>query len=436
MAWLEPGYKISESIKIAWKNLNAGAVGTGFVAAIFSIMGPGMIVMNAAQQGKLPPEIATSWLFGIYITGGLYTVYYALKYRLPIVAAFSIPGAIIIGKSLTTLSHAEAVGAYFMVALMVGALSMSGLIKKVISMLPLPVMLGMISGVMMAFGIGLINAVKTQPFLIGPCVLLFFILMAIKGIAKRFPPILGSILLGGFLATSMGLAKWDTLSFQLAKPVIWVTPAFTTAGFFELAIPLTVLAIGVQNIQAVGVLMAEGYKNLPINAMFIMPSIGTIQNAIMGAHPCVTAGPSTAICCSPAAGEDKSLRFIAAISEGIIWMTFALSAGVVIAAAGLVPKELTAMLAGLAMFGVLISSFQGAFGGTMFKSGALVSFLVAVSNISIFNVGAPFWALVFGVAFSFLLEREDFAKLKKAKEQELSEFDDIPSAIPAATTTK
>jgi benzoate membrane transport protein len=204
-------------------------------------------------------------------------------------------------------------------------------------------------------------------------------------------------------------------------------PQFTAAGFFELAVPLTILAIGVQNIQAVGVLMAEKYKNLPINAMFILPALGTIQNAIMGGHPCVTAGPSTAICCSSAAGEDKSKRFIAAISEGLLWISFALVAGMVIAAANLVPKELTAMLAGLAMFDVLVNAFNGAFSGK-FKIGAFVSFLVAMSHITILNIGAPFWALLFGLAFSVVLERGDFAKLRAAKEKEMQEMDEAATA--------
>jgi benzoate membrane transport protein len=422
MAWMEPGYNLLESFKIAAKNANPAAIGTGFVAAIFSIMGPGVIVMNAAQQGHLSPEVATSWLFSIYLVGGLFTIYYAVKYRLPLVAAYSIPGAIIIGKSLTHLSHGEAVGAYYMVALIVGLLSTSGLIKKAISYLPLPVMLGMISGVMISFGIGLVAAIKTQPALIAPPVILFFILLALKGISKKFPPILGSIILAGILATTLGMAKWDLLEFKLATPMIFLHPEFTMRAFLELALPLTVLVLGVQNIQAVGVLMAEGYQNLPINSIFITPAIGTIINAIFGAHPCVTAGPSTAICSSPAAGEDKSLRFIAAISEGTFWIIFSLSAGVAIAAANLVPKELTAMLAGLAMFAVLISAFNGAFCGK-FKYGAFVSFLIAVSNVTVLNIGAPFWALIVGVVFSLLLEREDFVAQREAKLREMDSME-------------
>lgn len=418
MAWLERGYSLTQSAGLAFRHLNPAGIGAGFVAAIFSISGPGLIVMNAAQQGNLPPELATSWLCILYLTGGLYTLYYALRYRLPVVAAYSIPGAIIIGKSLTHLTFPEVVGSYYIVAVIVGLISVSGLIKKAIHQLPLPIMLGMIAGVMMSFGMGLIDALKSKPALIAPPVIVFFGLMAAKKFSEKVPPILAAILLGGVLVTYLGLAQWQLLHFGLASPRLFPAPQFTVRAFFELAIPLSILAMAVQNIQAVGVLLAEGYKNLPINAMFILPAIGTLQNALFGGHPCVTAGPSTAICSSPAAGPDKSLRFIAAISEAICWIAFSLVAGVAIAAASVVPRELTAMLAGLAMFGVLISAFAGAFGGA-FRSGALVAFLVAVSNITILNVGAPFWSLIVGVAFSLWLDRDDFRKLrlKEAREK-------------------
>ena len=43
-----------------------------------------------------------------------------------------------------------------------------------------------------------------------------------------------------------------------------------------------------------------------------------------------------------------------------------------------------------------------------FTLGALVTFLVTVADVPIFNVGAPFWGLVIGYAVSRLLERKDF----------------------------
>ena len=43
-----------------------------------------------------------------------------------------------------------------------------------------------------------------------------------------------------------------------------------------------------------------------------------------------------------------------------------------------------------------------------FTFGALLTFIVTVANVPIFNIGAPFWGLVFGFALSWLLERKDF----------------------------
>ena len=44
-----------------------------------------------------------------------------------------------------------------------------------------------------------------------------------------------------------------------------------------------------------------------------------------------------------------------------------------------------------------------------FAMGGLISFMVTVSDISLFNIGAPFWGLVFGFATSWVLERHDLA---------------------------
>ncbi|MEO8157163.1 MAG: benzoate/H(+) symporter BenE family transporter, partial [Betaproteobacteria bacterium] len=66
-----------------------------------------------------------------------------------------------------------------------------------------------------------------------------------------------------------------------------------------------------------------------------------------------------------------------------------------------------AALAGLAMLRVLQNAFTVAF-RDRFALGALVTFLVTVADIPIFNIGAPFWGLVVGYLASRLLERGDF----------------------------
>ncbi len=76
------------------------------------------------------------------------------------------------------------------------------------------------------------------------------------------------------------------------------------------------------------------------------------------------------------------------------------------------PPAFIATLAGLAMLRVLQTAFVTSFGGR-FTLGALVTFLVTVTDLTILNVGAAFWGLLAGVLVSLMLERADFATLRE-----------------------
>jgi benzoate membrane transport protein len=65
------------------------------------------------------------------------------------------------------------------------------------------------------------------------------------------------------------------------------------------------------------------------------------------------------------------------------------------------------MMGGLAMINVLTDSLKMSF-SARFKSGALFSFLITISGILIFHIGAPFRVLVGGTLAAFFLDRTDF----------------------------
>lgn len=414
---IEKGYDLRESLGILWKNKNAAGIATGLVATLFSTMGPGLIVMNAAKSGGLTDAQAISWLLGIYLIGGLSTMFMSLRYRIPVVTAFSIPGAVMLAKILPNFAFSEAIGAYIVVGVVTLILTLTGVMKKLVERIPVPVMLGMVGGVLLSFATSMFTAAIKMPQIYGIMIAAFFVPMAFKGFSKKVPPIVVAIVIG---IAALGFFKLITpipLSLEIAKPVL-ALPTFSLRAILDISIPLFFLVIGVQNIQAVGVLMAAGYK-VPINAMYVVPAIGTFINSLFGAHPAVTAGPSTAICASPSAGEKKEFRFIAAFSEGVFWVTFALLAKIIVDSVKMVPKEFTAVLAGLAMFEVFRSAFEGAFAGK-FRMGALVAFFIAVTNLSILNIGAPLWAIFLGLLTSFIVERADF-RADKAENSETIE---------------
>ena len=118
---------------------------------------------------------------------------------------------------------------------------------------------------------------------------------------------------------------------------------------------------------------------------------------------CLT-GPVNAII---SASGDPRRHYTAGILVGILALGFGLASPVFVGLMLATPKAFIAALAGLAMLRVLQTAFTISF-KEKFTLGALVTFLVTVADVAIFNIGAPFWGLVFGFAASWLLERGDF----------------------------
>ena len=44
----------------------------------------------------------------------------------------------------------------------------------------------------------------------------------------------------------------------------------------------------------------------------------------------------------------------------------------------------------------------------------MLDWLVTVANVPILSIGAPFWAVLIGLAVSWALERDDFKRLEAA----------------------
>ena len=69
------------------------------------------------------------------------------------------------------------------------------------------------------------------------------------------------------------------------------------------------------------------------------------------------------------------------------------------------PTELVAAVAGLALTGALITALTNAMAQPAEREGALLAFLLAASDVTLFGIGAPFWGLIVGVAANYLLNQ-------------------------------
>lgn len=409
---IEPGPGFAQGLRDLPGALTPKAISAGVVAAIFGCSGPALIVINTAEGGGLSDGQTVAWLLGIYFIGGLISLLMALRYKMPITGAYSIPGAAIMASALATFSFSEAVGAFIMAGGLVLLLGVSKQIGRIMRWIPMPIVMAMIAGALIRFGIGAVESVDAAPIIAGLAVLAFFITMRYT---PKFPPVLAALIVGLVAALATGSFETGQTDIAFTAPT-FTGPEFSFGAFLAISIPLAALVIGAENAQAAGVLMAERYDP-PINSMTTISGVGGIVAGFIGGHNANIAGPMTAICSSDQAGDDTNKRYGATVVNGVLFAAFGLVAGVAVPVVMALPGELIGVVAGLAMISVLLTALQQGFSKRLdYQIGAFVALVVAMSNFSLFNISAPFWALVFGVLTSLLVEQHAFRNRDRSQE--------------------
>lgn len=379
----------------------------GIVAWLFGITGPLLIVLSSASKGQLSQPELSSWVFSIYIIGGLLSIILSLYYKQPIAVAFSIPGAIIVGTALVNHSFQDVIGAYIVTGIIIFVLGVSGVISKIMSILPMPIMMGMVSGVLLPFGVNIITSIKDDYIINGAIFFTFLVFTFFSNNLKKFPPIIGAMIVAGVLYSIFRPISLEGVTFSVANPQIYA-PSFRFASIGEVVVPLLLTVIAIQNAQGIGVLKSMKFEP-PVDAMTKWSGIGSIINSFLGAHSACIAGPMTGILANT---NDKKTAYTGAVWMGILWVIFGLLSPLAVTLTAILPASLILLLGGLALLGVLKNTLELSFSSD-FKMGALFSFMITVSEVEFLNIGAPFWGLVGGAIVSIVMEKDDIKKLSR-----------------------
>ena len=375
----------------------------GLIGFIFAATGPVAIILSVGTRGGLSQAELASWVFGVFFINGLITIAMSWRYKMPLGFAWTIPGTVLVGPALQHLSFAEVIGAFYATSLLIILLGASGWVKRLMQLLPMPIVMGMVAGVFLRFGLDLVRALHSDAAIAVPMVIAFLALSAIPAWGKRLPPVIGALIIGALAVGLLGRVDMATLgSFSFAQPVMQ-TPAWSLGALIELVIPLAITVLVVQNGQGVAVLKTAGHEP-PVNTIAVVSGIGAALSAAVGAVSTCLTGPTNALLTS--SGE-RDRHYTAALTFGLFAILFGLMAptftGLMLAA----PKAYIMALGGLAMLRVLPGAFIASFSGK-FSLGALISLLVTVADISLLNIGAAFWGLLAGFVVSWLMEKRDF----------------------------
>lgn len=364
---------------------------SGFIVVLISSIGPLVIVFQAAKAGNFSPEQTASWLLTIFVGSGLLGLMLTMRHGMPIIGAWGSATTALLVTALPSHKFSEVVGAYFIASLALVIVGVTGIFNRLISIVPRPVVMAMLAGVLFQFGVNTFASLRSNALLGLSMIFSFFV-------AKRFKlraPVVVSLLFGLAVTALQSKLVNPHVGISMPKP-LWTTPTFTAGALLTLALPIFLLVMTTQNATGVAVLFNSGYEP-PINNIVTLGGLLSFFSAGFGGSGVNLSAITAAIATQDHADPNPKTRYFAGISAGSFYLLLGLLGGTVVGLFATLPNLLLAVLAGLALLPVIGSSMHEALAETDYRDAGLVTLLVTISGVSAWNLGAPFWGLVAGV---------------------------------------
>lgn len=371
----------------------------GFIAVLVGYTSSAAIVFQAAHAaGATPGEIA-SWLWALGLGMGVTCIGLSLRYRTPILTAWSTPGAALLATSLNGIGMAEAIGVFLFVSALITLAGVTGWFERIMHRLPKSLAAAMLAGILLRFGISAFAALPGQLGLVGG---MFAVFLLARRLLPRYAVPL-SFLCGLLLAALAGDLHLAGVSFELARPV-FTLPSFSLPSLIGVGLPLFIVTMASQNVPGLAVLRANGYST-PASPLLGWTGLTGLLLGPFGGYSFNLAAITAAICMSKDADPDPAQRYRAAVWAGIFYLLTGLLGATVSHLFAAVPQALIVAIAGFALLGTIGNSLSGALGDEKERDPALITFLVTASGLSLFGVGSAFWGLVLGLLASLLQKR-------------------------------
>ncbi len=363
----------------------------GFVAAISGFATSFALVIAGLKAVGASGQQASSGLFALCVAIGIVNIVAALWLRIPMAIAWSTPGAaVLLAASGSGIRFSDAVGAFLVSAALVVLCGLWPALGRLMTNIPRPLASAMLAGVLFPICLAPITAVATLPLLAAPIVIVWLVLYRL---APRWavPAAMLVAIVGIVISAGTGWLHSATIAPQLA----FVGPTFSPLTILSLGLPLFLVTMAGQNVPGFVVLTTFGYGPHPRFAL-VSTGLGSAAGALFGAHAINLGAITAAIMSGPESHPDKSKRWVATFTNGILYVALGLGAGVAVALVGAAPSILVTAVAGLAVLGALITSVVNAMEEPSHRITAIVTFLIVASGVVVAGIGSAFWGLVVG----------------------------------------
>ena len=373
------------------------AVVAGFVAMMTGYTSSLVLVFQAGRAAHLSDAQVSSWIWALSIGMAFSTILLSLRFRTPVVIAYSTPGAALLIAALPHVPYADAIGAFIVCALLITAVGLTGWFDALMRRVPAGIASALLAGILFEIGIEIFHAVQYQTTLV---LTMFFVYLFVKRLAPRYA-IVTTLVVGTAVAAALGLIDFSRFHVAVAHPV-FTMPHFSLSAAISLGVPLFVVAMASQNMPGLAVLRADGYTT-PSAPLISTTGVASLLLAPFGSHGITLAAITAAICTGPQAHEDRTKRYTAALWCGLFYLVAGIFGATIAALFAALPKALVVSVAALALFGSIMSGLTNAMSNVREREAALVTFMVTASGLTLLSIGSAFWGLVAGVITQLIL---------------------------------
>ncbi len=369
--------------------MRASVIISALVAVFVGFAGSVAVVLEATKAVGATPEQTSSWIAALCVAMAVTTAVLSIRHRMPIVTAWSTPGAALIAAT-SGISIEAAVGAFLLAAALILLTALIKPLNDLIERIPTSIASAMLAGVLFSFVIAIFPFMSQQAALVIPMVAAFLVL-------RLFSPMWAVLLvfaLGIALSFALGLVgPATTLSFS---KFVWITPEFQLSTLIGMALPLYLVTMASQNLPGFAVLKAAGYQP-PSRSILTVTGTMSFLTAPFGAHTSNLAAITASICTGEDAHPDKSKRWLCGPFYAAGYALLALAAASVVALFARFPDALVATIAGIALLAPFVASLSAALKDDVHRLAGAATFLVTASGIQAFGIGSAFWGLLAGL---------------------------------------
>ena len=373
--------------------MKSGLVSTATAALVATVAGVGgtlPVVLAAAQAVGATPGQASSWVSGLGLATALSALALSVRYRMPIITAWSTPGAALIASTSGVPSFRAAVGAFVLSAILILLTAAIRPLGRLIERIPASIAAAMLAGILLRLVVAMVEHVPAAPLLVLSLIALFLVV-------RLFMPALASLIVlaaGTLLAWSLGLVK--PIPPISLSPLELVMPAWDAGTLIGLGVPLYLVTMASQNLPGFAVLRAAGYRP-PTQPVLAVTGGVSLATAFLGAHTSNLAAISAALCTGPDAHPDPAERWKTGPFYALWWGLIALFGASLVGLFGALPPALLATVAGTALLGSMASAMGSALAADQDRLAAAGTLAVTASGITLLGVGSAFWGLCFGL---------------------------------------